>query len=104
MTPKILDVDLNWLGENWEENATDEDFEDDERCLDYLHRFRTIELLQGVLEKIGTKAFVGAFVAFDSIKNCVRTSGLRVRFVAHSFHVCSLPLLIVYRRGTRTMK
>lgn len=34
------EVDLNWLGQNWEENATDEDFEDDEKCLDYLHGFK----------------------------------------------------------------
>jgi len=66
----ILEVDLNWLGENWEENATQEDLEDDERCLDYLHRFRTIKLLQDVRGKIGNEAFIGAFVAFDSIKNC----------------------------------
>ena len=33
---------MNWMGEGWEENASDEDFEDDERCLDYLHRFKTI--------------------------------------------------------------
>ena len=66
----ILEVDLHWLGENWEENATNEDFEDDEKCLDYLHRFRTIKLLQDVLEKIGKSLFVNAFVEFDSIKNC----------------------------------
>eukprot|EP00571_Detonula_confervacea_P015598 CAMPEP_0172308344 /NCGR_PEP_ID=MMETSP1058-20130122/8963_1 /TAXON_ID=83371 /ORGANISM="Detonula confervacea, Strain CCMP 353" /LENGTH=639 /DNA_ID=CAMNT_0013020731 /DNA_START=11 /DNA_END=1930 /DNA_ORIENTATION=+ len=66
----ILEVDLNWLGQNWEENATDEDFQDDERCLDYLHRFRTIKLLQDVREKIGNRAFISTFVAFDSIKNC----------------------------------
>ena len=28
---QILEVDLNWLGANWEENATDDDFEDDEK-------------------------------------------------------------------------
>lgn len=66
----ILEVDLNWLGENWEENASNEDFEDDEKCLDYLHRFRTIKLLQQVLEKIGKSLFVSAFVEFDGIKNC----------------------------------
>jgi hypothetical protein len=58
------------LGENWEDNAQDEDFQDDDRCLDYLHRFKTIKLLQAVLEEIGTERFLGAFVSFDSIKNC----------------------------------
>ena len=67
---QILEVDLNWMGENWEENARDEDFEDDERCLDYLHRFKTIRLLQEVMAKIGNEAFLRAFLAFDSIKNC----------------------------------
>ena len=60
---------MNWMGENWEDNAPDEDFEDSENCLDYLHRFRTIKLLQEVLDKIGKEDFVGAFVAFESIKN-----------------------------------
>ena len=67
----ILELNLNWLGENWEENAIDEDFADDECCLDYLHRFRTIKRLHEVLETIVRKAFVGAFVAFEGIKNCV---------------------------------
>jgi len=67
---QILEVDLHWLGENWEENANNEDFEDDEKCLDYLHRFRTIKLLQGVLQEIGRRSFINAFVTFDSIKNC----------------------------------
>lgn len=58
------------MGEDWENNARDEDFQDDEKCLDYLHRFRTIQLLQKVLAKIGKKRFLGAFVSFDSIKNC----------------------------------
>lgn len=67
---QILEVDLHWLGENWEENATNEDFEDDEKCLDYLHRFRTIKLLQQVLKKIGKSAFISTFVEFDGIRNC----------------------------------
>ena len=67
---QILEVDLNWLGEDWENNATDEDFADDEKCLDYLHRFKTIKLMQEVREKVGHKKFVGAFVSFESIKNC----------------------------------
>lgn len=67
---QILEVDLHWLGEHWEENATNEDFEDDEKCLDYLHRFRTIKLLQQVLKKIGKSAFISTFVEFDGIRNC----------------------------------
>ena len=35
---QILEVDTAWLGENWEENARDEDFEDDEKCLDHVSR------------------------------------------------------------------
>lgn len=54
----------------WKENATNEDFEDDEKCLDYLHRFRTIKLLQEVLHKTGKKAFISVFIEFDSTKNC----------------------------------
>jgi len=66
---QILEVDLDWLGENWEENATDDDFEDDEKCLDHFHRFQTIKLLQGVREEVGGDAFDLAFVHFDSVKN-----------------------------------
>lgn len=86
---QILEVDLNWLGENWEQNAADEDwevrvdffkfcwsircrlpfFQDDEKCLDYFHRFRTIKLLQAVRKEIGEKEFVSAFVNFDGIRN-----------------------------------
>lgn len=57
----------------WKENASNEDFEDDEKCLDYFHRFRTIKLLQDVLENIGKRAFISAFIEFGSIKNCEYT-------------------------------
>ena len=59
----------------WKENASNEDFEDDEKCLDYFHRFRTIKLLQDVLENIGKRAFISAFIGFGSIKNCGYTYG-----------------------------
>jgi len=36
---QILEVDLHWLSDRWQETATDADFEDDEKCLDYFHRF-----------------------------------------------------------------
>ena len=54
----------------WKENASNEEFEDDEKCLNYFHRFRTIKLLQDVLENIGKRAFISAFIEFGSIKNC----------------------------------
>jgi len=54
----------------WKENASNEDIEDDEKCLDYFHRFRTIKLLQDVLENVGKKAFISAFIGFESIQNC----------------------------------
>ncbi|CAB9511898.1 IBR domain [Seminavis robusta] len=66
---QILEVDLGWMGENWEANARDEDFDDDERCLDYFHRFQTIRLLQQVRAEVGTKEFDAAFEAFDSLRN-----------------------------------
>jgi len=44
-------------------------FQDDEKCLDYFHRFRTIKLLQAVRKEIGEKEFVSAFVNFDGIRN-----------------------------------
>jgi len=66
---QILEVDLNWLGENWQEHAADETWEDDEKCVDYLHRFKTIKLLQQVREDIGPKDFVSTFVHFAGIRN-----------------------------------
>jgi len=66
---QILEVDLHWLGDDWEERATDEDFEDDEKCLDYFHRFQTIKKLQEVREEIGYEDFQAVFEHFDSIKN-----------------------------------
>jgi len=65
----LQEVDLGWLGENWEHEATDEDFEDDEKCLDYFHRFQTIRKLQQVRETIGPRDFGAVFETFDSIKN-----------------------------------
>lgn len=66
---QILEVDMNWLGENWEETARDADFEDDEKCLDYFHRFQTIRKLQEVRDMIGPDDFAAVFENFDSIKN-----------------------------------
>lgn len=66
---QVLEVDLNWLGEDWEQRAQDADFEDDDKCLDYFHRFRTIKKLQEVRSEIGPGNFASAFVHFDSIKN-----------------------------------
>jgi len=66
---QILEVDLHWLGNDWEERATDEDFEDDEKCLDYFHRFRTIQKLQQARDEIGHDDFQAVFENFDSVKN-----------------------------------
>lgn len=65
----FFSIDLHWLGDDWEERATDEDFEDDEKCLDYFHRFQTIKKLQEVREEIGYEDFQAVFEHFDSIKN-----------------------------------
>jgi len=69
---QILEVDLNWLSEGWEERLQDEDldWEDDDKCLDYLHRFKTIQALQKARGKTGTKDFVASFVHFEALKNC----------------------------------
>lgn len=66
---QILEVDMNWLGDNWEETARDADFEDDEKCLDYLHRFKTIRKLQQVRYTVGPHDFAAVFANFDSVKN-----------------------------------
>lgn len=69
---QILEVDLNWLSEGWEERLQDEelDWEDDDKCLDYLHRFKTIQALQAARDKIGLEDFIASFVHFDALKNC----------------------------------
>jgi hypothetical protein len=66
---QILEVDMSWLGENWEERATDDDFEDDEKCLDHFHRFQTIRNLQRARETVGARDFEAVFENFGSIKN-----------------------------------
>jgi hypothetical protein len=66
---QILEVDLGWLGEDWESRANDEDWEDDEKCLDYFHRFRTIKKLQEARNEIGPDDFRAVFENFDSVKN-----------------------------------
>ena len=66
---QILEVDLHWLGGDWEDRAIDEDFEDDEKCLDYFHRFRTIKKLQQARDEIGHDDFQAVFEHFDSVKN-----------------------------------
>jgi len=60
---------MGWLGENWEANAADEDFEDEEKCLDYFHRFQTIRKLQEVRAKVGPGEFAMVFETFDAVKN-----------------------------------
>jgi hypothetical protein len=52
----------------WKENASNEDFEDDKKCLNYFHRFRTNKLSQHILENVGKKAFISAFIGFESIE------------------------------------
>ena len=66
---QILEVDLSWLGDDWENRISDEDFEDDEKCLDHFHRFRTIQKLQEVLQETGLRDFQAVFEHFESIRN-----------------------------------
>ena len=66
---QILEVDLGWLGENWEQEATNEDFEDDQKCLDFFHGFQTIRKLQEVRGSIGPEDFEAVFENFESVKN-----------------------------------
>ena len=49
---QILEVDPSWLGD-W----TEGDEVDDEQCLAYFHRWRTIKLLQEVQEEVGLSIF-----------------------------------------------
>ncbi|CAB9517040.1 expressed unknown protein [Seminavis robusta] len=65
---QILEVDLSWLGVDWENNASDGDFEDDNICLDHFHRFRTIQQLQEVMDEVGEHDFTAVFEHFPSIK------------------------------------
>ena len=66
---QILGVDLRWLGEDWLTRMEDEDLEDDEKCVDYLHRHKTIRLLQKVIDEVGLDNFKAVFEHFKSIKN-----------------------------------
>lgn len=45
------------------------DFEDDEKCLDYFHRFQTIRKLQEVRDIVGHNDFAAVFSNFESVKN-----------------------------------
>ena len=54
---QILEVDTNWLGQDWQATATQQDFDDDNHCLEYFHRFRTIKTLQAVRVSIGENEF-----------------------------------------------
>jgi len=66
---QILEVDLHWLGDDWENRASDEDFDDDDKCLDFFHRFKTIKALQAVCDDVGPENFVECFNHFDAAKN-----------------------------------
>ena len=60
-------MDPEWLGEDWDESQGDE--VDDDTCLAFFHRRRTIKLLQGVRDDIGDDVFQQAWLHFDSIRN-----------------------------------
>ena len=64
---QILEVDPAWLGEDWDESQGEE--VDDDTCLAFFHRRRTIKLLQGVRDDIGDDVFQQAWLHFDSIRN-----------------------------------
>ena len=53
---QILEVDPAWLGEDWDESQREEVGED--TCLAYLHRRRTIKLLQDVRDAIGPSPYI----------------------------------------------
>ena len=55
LTTLVCLLTCSFFTSHRETNATDEDFQDDEKCVDYLHRFKTIKLLQEVQEKVGDK-------------------------------------------------
>ena len=60
-------MDPEWLGEDWDESQGEE--VDDDTCLAFFHRRRTIKLLQGVRDDIGDDVFQQAWLHFDSIRN-----------------------------------
>ena len=62
---QILEVDPSWLGD-WEEG----DEVDDERCLAYFHRWRTIKLLQEVQEEVGTSTFEQVWLLGIGLSTC----------------------------------
>jgi len=62
---QILDVDPSWLGEG---EGLDEEADDD-TCLAYLHRLRTIRLLQEVRVRVGAEVFENVWRHFDSVRN-----------------------------------
>ena len=64
---QILEVDPAWLGEDWDESQREE--VDEDMCLAYLHRRRTIKLLQDVRDAIGADVFQQVWLHFDSIRN-----------------------------------
>ncbi|CAK9092304.1 unnamed protein product [Durusdinium trenchii] len=61
---QILEVDPSWLGD-W----TEGDEVDDEQCLAYFHRWRTIKLLQEVQEEVGLSIFQQVWLHFASIRS-----------------------------------
>jgi hypothetical protein len=75
---QILEVDENWLVRNGDVAGTNNAEEEDDRCLEYFHRFRTIKMLQEVKRRVGEKEFEETFSTFDNIKN----SGFDLRDIA----------------------
>ena len=67
---QILEVDPEWLGQDWRETATDADFNDDNRCLEYFHRWQTIKRLQQARAQMGAENFEMLYVHFASVRNC----------------------------------
>ena len=62
-------MDLSWLGGDGENRAADEDFEDDNICLDHFHRIRTLRKLQEAYNRMDPEEFFDVFENFDSVKN-----------------------------------
>ena len=67
---QIIEVDPEWLGQDWRETATDQDFDDDNQCLEYFHRWQTIKRLQQARTNMGAENFELLFVHFASVRNC----------------------------------
>lgn len=73
---QVLEIDPAWLGQDWDGGEE----VDDDRCLAYFHRWRTIQLLQEVRTQIGASTFEEIWLHFETVRN----AGYEIEEIIHT--------------------